>query len=317
MSQRIEITLESVTKYYGKRPGMVDCSAEINSGKITAIVGKNGSGKSTVLKIILGLICPTSGRCLLNGLKYKPRVCGLKSFGYLPEKLVLPASITIEEMILRLGMARGTSLGDCRERMDDLCRYFELNAAGTLQSGALSHGMAQKTGIILALIHNPNCLVLDEPTNALDPLAKRKLFQKLRELRDEGKTILISSHHLDEVEKLADDVLIFHENRCLGKYPSHHLTGAKNLVKISFARKLTANQLDKVKVIQGVTDATEEYCCLAIQEDQDVNEWVVLLTSLDVGIKSIQAEILSLETAFINVISQKGGAEDEKPVALN
>lgn len=302
----IEIQINGLTKYYGKRPGIIDCTTEVNRGKITAIIGKNGSGKTTVLKIILGLCHPTSGWCKVNGEINNPLLKGLPEFGFLPEKVMLPSSIPVGELLLRLGMARGMKVDHCLHDLKELCHYFELNTAERLKSTNLSHGMAQKTGIIQALIHNPSCIIMDEPTNALDPIAKKMLFQKLSELRDQGKTILVSSHHLDEIEKLADEIIIFHEHKCLGKYLSGEILKARGRIKVIFAQELTTEQCANIENALPVQQIDHNCCYFIYGNAEDVNKWIVTLTQLGVGIKSIETESVSLETAFLDIISRTG-----------
>jgi ABC-2 type transport system ATP-binding protein len=303
----IEIQIEGLTKFYGrKRPGIIDCTTVVSQGKITAIVGKNGSGKTTVLKIILGLCSPTSGWCRVNGKRYNPLLRGLPGFGFLPEQVTLPNSISIRDLILHLGMARGLKPGHCLATLKELSHYFELDIGTRLKSSNLSHGMAQKTGIIQALIHDPDCIVLDEPTNALDPIAKKKLFQKLSELRDRGKTILISSHHLDEIERLADEIIVFHDNICIGKYAANEILSGRGRVKVVFTEGLTPEQCTYIKNTMPVQQIDHHCCYLAKGVDEDANQWIVALTQLGVKIESIDTVSLSLETAFLDIISGTG-----------
>lgn len=303
----IELQIERLTKFYGRnRPGIINCTTVINQGKIAAIVGKNGSGKTTVLKIILGLCYPTSGLCKVNGKRYNHLLRGLPRFGFLPEKVTLPDSISIKELILHLGMARGLKPGCCLAELKKLSHYFELDITEKLKSSTLSHGMAQKTGIIQALLHDPDCIIMDEPTNALDPIAKKKLFQKLSELRDMGKTILISSHHLDEIERIADEIIVFHENKCLGKYSASEILKDRGKVKVVFAGELTHEQCVNIENTMPVQQIDCHCCYFAKGIDEDVNQWIVALAQLGVEIESIVTESISLETAFLDIISATG-----------
>jgi ABC-2 type transport system ATP-binding protein len=215
--ERLEI--RNALKRYGKRVAVRSLSAVFEEGKINALVGKNGSGKTTSIKMLLGLVRPTHGEIIINNtplerfLKKNPN-----TFGFLPEQVRLPQNTNIREMIYYLGLSKNVSKHDCQKEMEYLAGYFELDLNAKLRGGEISHGMARKVGLINALIHKPSCLVLDEPTNALDPIAVQALFDLLRRKKKEGLPIIISSHHLSELEGLADVFSLYKQNQFVGQF---------------------------------------------------------------------------------------------------
>ncbi|NLE11758.1 MAG: ABC transporter ATP-binding protein [Actinobacteria bacterium] len=203
------ILTEGLTKRYGRRPGIEQLDLEVHPGEVFGFIGPNGAGKSTTIRLLLDLLRPTAGRATVLDLDARAdSVAVRRSVGYLPGEFGLDVRMTPRQLLQYFATLRGMrDLGDARalaERLD-----LDLD----LPMGRLSRGNRQKVGLVQAMFHRPPLLILDEPTTGLDPLVQDTFLQMLREARDEGRTVFLSSHILSEVERVCDRVAIVRASR--------------------------------------------------------------------------------------------------------
>jgi ABC-2 type transport system ATP-binding protein len=203
------IRTERLTKRYGESRGVVDLSFEVLPGEVFGFLGPNGAGKTTTIRLLLDLIRPTSGRLEVFGLDGRRRSLEIRRrTGYLPGDLRLYDRLSGREHLRHAAALRGVS--DLRHG-EELAGRLELDLDRPVR--ALSRGNRQKVGVLLALFHRPDLLVLDEPTAGLDPLMQQEFSALLREAVAEGRTVFLSSHALGEVQTLADRVAAVREGR--------------------------------------------------------------------------------------------------------
>lgn len=203
------IELESVTKSFGRHRGVTDVSIDVRPGEVFGFLGPNGAGKSTTIRLIIGLFRPTAGR--LRVLGHDPLedpVAVHSAVGYLPGELALFPRLTGREHLDWI--ERGRRRSDHRLR-DELIERFEIELDRPVRT--LSKGNRQKIGILLAFGHRPELLVLDEPTSGLDPLLQDEFERLLAATAADGRTVFLSSHELDEVQRSAGRVAIIREGR--------------------------------------------------------------------------------------------------------
>lgn len=197
------IKIQHLHKAFDELVVLNDVSVDIHPGSVTAVLGPNASGKSTLIKCILGLVNPDRGRILIDDEPIAGRWHYRARVGYMPQIARFPENLTVDELF---SMVR-----DLREDVEDvdieLFARYELGAMGKKRLGTLSGGTRQKIIAALAFLFNPRILILDEPTVGLDPVATTVLKDKLRKERAAGKTILLSSHLVNEVEELADHIV--------------------------------------------------------------------------------------------------------------
>jgi ABC-2 type transport system ATP-binding protein len=203
------IHTERLTKSYGPHRGITELDLDVDEGEIFGFLGPNGAGKTTTMRVLLDLIRPTSGRAEVFGIETtKDPVAIHRRIGYLPGEFDLYDRLTGADTIAYFANLRGgvdsAYVAELVERLDlDPSRRFK----------EYSKGNKQKVGLILALQHRPDLLILDEPTAGLDPLIQQKFFEMVREARSEGRTIFLSSHIIDEVDRTCDRVAIIREGR--------------------------------------------------------------------------------------------------------
>lgn len=205
------ISMSGISKSFkegvtGKRVrALQDLSLEIAQGEVFGFLGPNGAGKSTTIKILINLIFPDSGRALIAG-----KDCGLKDarrlVGFLPENPYFYDYLTAEELLWFGGRASGMGKAEIRLRTDLLLAKVDLLQARKRQLRTYSKGMVQRAGLALALIHDPQVVILDEPMSGLDPLGRKMVGDIILELKEAGKTVFFSSHILSDVERFCDRV---------------------------------------------------------------------------------------------------------------
>ena len=194
------ITVKNVTKKYGKFKAVDNISFEINDGEIIGLLGPNGAGKSTTLKMITGILRPTSGSIEFDGHAWKRS--DLNHIGALIEMPPLYENLTAYENL----KVRTAILGLTDKRIDEVLQIVRLTETGKKRAGQFSLGMKQRLGIAVALLNNPKLLILDEPTNGLDPIGIEELRELIRSFPAKGITVILSSHILSEVQQTADHI---------------------------------------------------------------------------------------------------------------
>ena len=213
------IEIQNLVKHYGRIRAVDDLSFGVEAGTITGFLGPNGSGKTTTLRALLGLLTPDSGSATIAGLPYGALAAPLREVGAMLEAAAHPARTARNHLRI---LAAEASVP--RTRVEEMLRLVELDGAAGRRVGGFSLGMRQRLGLAGALIGDPGLLVLDEPSNGLDPDGIRWLRDFLRSLAAEGRTILLSSHVLAEVAQTVDDVVVISSGRVVAQAPLDQLT---------------------------------------------------------------------------------------------
>lgn len=207
------IEARGLSKFYGEFAATRDVSFTINRGEVAAFLGPNGAGKSTTMKLLTGYLSPSTGSARLAGYDVAvDRLAASEHLGYLPENGPLYADMTPRSLLEFIGEVRGISAGDMEERMPKVIDLCNLHTVLGKPIGKLSKGYRQRVGMAQALLHEPDVLILDEPTAGLDPNQIRDVRQMIRQL-GETKTILLSTHILQEVEAMCNRVVFINEGR--------------------------------------------------------------------------------------------------------
>lgn len=203
------IEVNGLTLTYPSGKGVFDLDFKVEDGIVMGYLGPNGAGKTTTIRALLGFMNPDRGSCSIGGLDcIKDATAIQKTLGYIPGEITFLEDMSGDEFLRFMSEMRGTK--DNR-RQKQLIEMFELDPKGKIRK--FSKGMKQKLAIVTALMHDPDVLILDEPTSGLDPLMQNRFLEAMAEERTKGKTILMSSHIFEEVEKICDNVLIIKDGR--------------------------------------------------------------------------------------------------------
>jgi len=204
------ISVNSLTKDYGNNQGVFNVSFDVKQGEVFGFLGPNGAGKTTTMRNLLGFIKGDAGSCSILGLDcWKKPSEVQKHIGYVAGEIALPDNMSGQNLIAYIAGMRGCTL----ERANWLCEYFDINPKNKIKR--MSKGMKQKIALVLALMHDPEIILLDEPTSGLDPLMQEKFCDLMLCEKERGKTILLSSHIFNEVEKTCDRVMIIKNGKII------------------------------------------------------------------------------------------------------
>ena len=211
------ITVEGLTHYYGERRAIEGLSFTISQNECVGFLGRNGAGKSTTLKILAGLVVPSAGTVSLDGADLVSSTAAFRSrIGYLPEDPPLYKDMTVADYVLFCGQLKGMSGSAARARLPAALAATNLTEVKHRVIQELSHGYRQRCGIAQAIIHQPKLVVLDEPTNGLDPMQRVEMRDVVRNL-SKTCTVLISSHNLPEIHETCDRILMLSKGRIVAQ----------------------------------------------------------------------------------------------------
>src|SRR6476661_5022547 len=220
---------------------------EIKRGEVFGLLGPNGSGNTTTIKLLLGLLFPTEGQALIFG-KDATDVSKNQRIGYLPEESYLYRFLNAEETLDFYGRLFDIPHNVLQERIDTLIKTVGLDRARKRQLKEYSKGMTRRIGLAQALINNPELILLDEPTSGLDPIGTREMKDLILKLRDQGKTILMSSHLLPDVQDVCDRIAILHQGELKELGRVDELLTVQDVVQLR-ARGLSKEAEDEIRAV--------------------------------------------------------------------
>lgn len=299
--EQAAIETKGLAVYYGRQRGVADVSLQVQPGEVFGFLGPNGAGKTTTLRVLLDVIRPTRGTaaifgldCQHDGVRVRQRI------GYLPGELRLPDQLTGEQFFTALAAMRG--LHDLTYQRE-LCQRLDLNPTRRLREYSL--GNKQKVGLVAALMHKPDLLILDEPTLGLDPLAQQTVLELVRETRAEGRTVFFSSHILSEVQAVCDRVGIIREGRLIA------VERIETLVAQQFRRlRLTLSRQpgEKAFALDGVSELNRFDGQITLEIRQNLQ--AVLEIAVQHGVLDIEEQPVTLGTIFM---AYYGGEAEDSP----
>jgi ABC-2 type transport system ATP-binding protein len=222
------IELAGLTKEYGARVAVDDLTVTIHPGRVTGFLGPNGSGKTTTMRCVLGLARPTSGTATVLGRPYRELAQPMRRVGALIDPRARHPGQTAYRHLLALAQSNGLPV----KRVYEVIDLVGLESVADDRVRGFSLGMGQRLGIAAALLGDPDVLLLDEPVNGLDPEGIRWVRELLRDLADEGRTVLVSSHLMSEMEDTADHLVVLGRGRLLADLPMEELLGAHSAVRV-------------------------------------------------------------------------------------
>lgn len=222
------LSIENISKRFGDNLAVSDLNINIPEGEIFGLLGGNGAGKTTTFRMILGLLTPTTGTVTYQGRKINYKMTD--NIGYLPEERGLHPKLKVREQIQYLGKLKGMTSKEVDQQLDYWLEKFEVPENKDKKIEKLSKGNQQKIQVIAAIIHNPSLIILDEPFSGLDPINVEILKRSVIELKNNGATIIFSTHRMEHVEELCENVCILNKGRSV-------VAGNIDQIKADFGQK--------------------------------------------------------------------------------
>jgi ABC-2 type transport system ATP-binding protein len=221
------ISVSHISKTFGKTQAVREVSFDVEKGRIFGLLGPNGAGKTTTIRMINYIIPQDEGEIIINGEKVSPKT--QKMIGYMPEERGLYKKMKVGEQLMYLAQLKGLKASDAREKIKYWLNRFNAYDWHSKTVGELSKGMSQKIQFIATIVHDPGIYIFDEPFSGLDPINSELLKEIIIELKGDGKTILFSTHRMEQVEQMCDDICLFNNGKVV-------LTGNLRQIKKDFGK---------------------------------------------------------------------------------
>ena len=309
------IKVSNLSKKYVGKPAVDNISFNVESGEIVGFLGPNGAGKTTTIRMLTGYIPPTSGTALIGGYDiFLNSLIAKQKIGYMPENVPLYDDMRVREYLLFRAELKGLRGQDVRKHMNEALELCSIKDIKSQMISSLSKGFRQRVGLADALINKPPLLILDEPTNGLDPSQIRSFRELIKELA-ENHTILISTHILSEVELTCDRVLIINKGKMIGNNTPLELSEKiKSSTTISLELKSQDHNIrDTISNISGIKKVTLEkqeddwkFFRIRVDYGNDLREEIMNLgNKRDWLIREIHYQRSNLEDAYIEMIQNK------------
>jgi ABC-2 type transport system ATP-binding protein len=308
------ISVSNLTKFYGDFKAVDNVSFQVEKGSVYGYLGPNGAGKTTTIRTMLGLLKPNQGEVQIDGVNpAKNPVEAFQALGYCPELPTLQTFFTAEQLLDFMGKMFGIALQTRKQRMKELLSLVGLEEWGNKRIGKYSKGMVQRLSIALALINDPMVLIMDEPTIGMDPEATAHFRNLFMDLSKKGKTILISSHLLDEVQRVCSHVGMINKGRMVFSGPIAQVLDAftQRWVVEAEVEEATGNIVSALKGLNFVEDVTVEENKLRIQlkEKKDFRGEISTEIFKQKGtLLSLNLHKITLEDAYLTAL--KGVQQD-------
>jgi len=279
------VSIRNVTKIFGKQRALDDVSFDIPQGSVFGLLGPNGAGKTTLFSIMANFLKPASGSIQVLGIDVA-RIGELRGrLTILPQDALFQANVQVREQLEFFALLNGMTKPQAAEEATRVLNMVGLIEAQKKNARALSHGMTKRLGIAQAFMGSPEVIVLDEPTAGLDPVNASAVRRLINDIKTKAKaTLIVSSHNLAEIQELCAAVAILHNGKLVEHKSVAELTESKGAVRMTFGRKLTDDEVAKVKALPGVgqvdVDTQHEYTIeLVLAQGQTTEQLIGSLVS--------------------------------------
>ncbi|WLI89710.1 ABC transporter ATP-binding protein [Massilia sp. R2A-15] len=256
------LNVSHLTKSYGARRAVDDVSFNVHAGQTVGLIGPNGAGKSSTVSMICGLLRPDAGSVELDGEPVTQGLSGAKrKIGFVPQDLALYDDLPARENLKLFAALYGLRGADAKRRCDEVLALVNLLDRAGEKPATFSGGMKRRLNIAAALMHDPQLLILDEPTVGVDPQSRNAIFDTLEQLKRMGSSLIYTSHYMEEVERLADHIVIIDHGKVLAdESPAalHRRLPAQAALRIDLHDAAPQILLDGVRALHGVTSANGE-----------------------------------------------------------
>lgn len=306
----MSIEVKNITKLYGKQKALDDVSFQVNTGEVIGFLGPNGAGKSTMMKIITCFIPQTSGKVTVNGFDTVERSLDVrKVLGYLPEHNPLYVDMYIKEYLEFVGGLHEGWKGDkLRKRVKEMIAMTGLEVEQHKKIGALSKGYRQRVGLAQAMIHDPQVLILDEPTTGLDPNQLAEIRELIRQIGKQ-KTVMLSTHIMQEVEAVCNRVIIINNGKVVANESTTQIQqgpGNKVVITVEFDKAASRNLLRSLPDVEDAHEIEKNIWKVIAPEGKDIRAAIFqLAVKNNLTVLSLTKEEQKLEDVFKQLTRKK------------
>ena len=293
------VEVNHILKVYGNRAVVNDVSFSVNQGEIFGLIGPNGAGKTTTIRMMMDIIKPDSGDIKVLGEKLTE--ASKNKIGYLPEERGLYKKLSIIESIVYFGSLKGVEKQLAVKRGEELLKRAELLPHKNKRIEELSRGMGQTTQVIITVIHEPELIILDEPFAGLDPVNTQLLKDMIMELKNKGKTIIMSTHRMNDIEELSDRLLMINKGRMV-------LYGSLTEIKSKYRNNsVIVESVGDLGKIEGVTEQRQHNRAIELMLDANTTPQMLLerLVKKGITVNRFELSTPSLNEIFIKVVGDE------------
>ena len=299
------IECKDVCKSFGEKVALDNVSIDIPKGKIYGLLGPNGAGKTTLIRIINRITIPNSGSVLFNG---KPITQDdVEKIGYLPEERGLYRKMKVGEQAMYFAQLKGMSAREAGHELKKWFVRFGIESWWNKKVEELSKGMAQKVQFITTVVHKPSLLILDEPFSGFDPANAQVIREEILRLRDEGATIILSTHNMESVEELCDNITLINKSKVVisgGVDEIRRKYGNNNVEVVYTGAAAVTSVPGSFTVLSDVDDSGRHTAVLALEEGADTNSAITQMMSAGLKISSFKELVPRMNDIFIKLVTE-------------
>ena len=300
------IECKEVCKSFGEKVALDHVSIDIPEGRIFGLLGPNGAGKTTLIRIINRITIPNSGEVFFKGVPITQR--DVEKIGYMPEERGLYRKMKVGEQAMYLAQLKGMSANDARKELKQWFVRFGIQDWWKKKVEELSKGMAQKVQFITTVVHKPSLMILDEPFSGFDPVNAELIRKEILRLKDEGATVILSTHNMESVEELCDNIALINKSRLViegGVDEIRRKYGNNNIELVYTSGEAVASSEGRFKVLSDEDNAGRHTAVLSLEEGVSTNEALSALLEQGVPVNSFKELIPRMNDIFIKLVTEE------------
>jgi ABC-2 type transport system ATP-binding protein len=297
------IECKGVSKSFGEKVALDNVSLEIPKGKIFGLLGPNGAGKTTLIRIINRITIPSGGSILFDGRPITQE--DVEKIGYLPEERGLYRKMRVGDQAMYFAQLKGMSARDAKLELMKWFKRFGIESWWNKKVEELSKGMAQKVQFITTVVHKPSLLILDEPFSGFDPVNAQAIREEILRLKDEGATIILSTHNMESVEELCDNIALFNKSHVVvtgGVNEIRRKYGNNNVELVYTSDKTVASARGVFEVVSDSDDSGRHTAVLSLEPQSTANEALKSILEQGLAVNSFKELVPRMNDIFIKLI---------------
>ena len=310
MSENI-IECRNVCKNFGEKVALDNVSVSVPKGGIFGLLGPNGAGKTTLIRIINRITIPNGGEVLFDGRPITQS--DVEKIGYLPEERGLYRKMEVGDQAMYLAQLKGMSAAEARKALKEWFVRFGIQDWWKKKVEELSKGMAQKVQFITTVVHKPSLMILDEPFSGFDPVNAELIRKEILRLKDEGATIILSTHNMESVEELCDNIALINKSHLVitgGVNEIRHKYGNNNIELVYTGEDRVKDAEGIFKVLSDEDNAGRHTAVLTLGENVSSNDALSVLLGQDIIVNSFKELIPRMNDIFIDLVSKDGNKDE-------